>query len=209
MATAAACATPFRHAQDARLDPLARNGAGDEHDAPVVTRDHRAADGRLFDGERRSGRPTSASAHANAIVGSRTRSRTRRSIAASRARANASAVMPLLNAGQLGLRFTRQRRPRAVVEGGARLPHDLGVERRQAIEQRLPRLAAQPAGPGARRVQFRGGAIDHGVELVAKRPVRPRLGQPQHDPLEVRGSDTTAIADCRLLIADCSRRRGD
>ena len=134
-----------------------------------------------------------------AIVGSPKRSRTRRSIAASRARANASAAIPLRNPASSSSASRASDAAAAPSSARARLLQQLRVEGRQAIDQRLTRLAPQAArlAPGPRRAPRH--AIDERVELGAERPARARGRQPEHDALEMFRQRLTSTA--RLTTA--------
>ena len=137
----------------------------------------------------------------NATIGNPKRSRTRRSNAASRARANASDGHAIPECRQIPGRVVHQRGPRRLVQRRTRGLKNFRVERRQPGDQRVPRLAAQPAGHTLRQVELAGRRIDQVVELTAEAAVRARGRQPHHDALEM-GRQRTApgpILVCRVI----------
>ena len=66
------------------------------------------------------------------------------------------------------------------------MSQQLGVERRETVDELLPRSAPETARLGTRRVKFTRHAVDQIVERVAERAAGPRRREAQNDSLEMR-----------------------
>src|SRR5262245_17231361 len=93
--------------------------------------------------------------------------------------------------GQRFFHFVRQGRTSGWIEQQSCLLEQIRVERCQAGDQLLPRLAANASRLAPRHFELGSRAIDERIERRAQRALRSRLGQPQHHALQMRRQRVT------------------
>ena len=143
--------------------------------------------------------------HVNAIAGSASRCLISRSTAAARTRVVGIGRHALAKRRQFVAGLALQVRDSGRAKRPPRFSEDLGVERRQPIQQRLTGGPAQAARFRARGVHLSRGPVDQRVECLADAAACPRRGQPQDDALQVRGQRTAGGRLPRFALRTVAR----